>query len=410
MTSATGTETADAGPLAGLRVIDAASFVAAPYCASILGEFGADVIKIEPPGAGDNMRRFGTPSADPAGTLAWFSEGRNRRSVTLDLRAPEGAALFKRLVADADVLCENFRPGTLEKWGLGWDVLSALNPGLVMLRVSGYGQTGPYRDRPGFARIGHAVGGLAYLAGMPGGTPVTPGSTTLGDYATGLYGTVGVLTALRHRARTGEGQVVDLALYESVFRLLDELAPAHAATGAVREREGLHSGFGCPLGHFRTADGQWVAVACLEDAHFARLAEAMGRPELAAPDAWGRAEARRDAREGVDRAVGDWIGGLTRDDLMARCDAADAPVAPIQDVADLFADRQLRARGFLEPIDEPLTGETLLVPGPMPRLSETPGRIRSLGPALGADTDAVLHDLLGLSDAEVADLRQKGVV
>jgi len=410
MATETANDTAGTGPLAGIRVIDAASFVAAPYCASILSEFGADVVKIEPPGSGDNMRRFGTPSAHPDGTLAWFSEGRNRRSVTLDLRVPEGAALFKRLVADADVLCENFRPGTLEKWGLGWDVLSALNPSLVMLRVSGYGQTGPYRDRPGFARIGHAVGGLAYLAGMPGGTPVTPGSTTLGDYATGLYGTVGVLVALRHRDRTGEGQVVDLALYESVFRLLDELAPAYAATGTVRGREGVLSGFGCPLGHFRAADGQWVAVACLEDAHFARLAGAMGRPELAAADAWGRAEARRAARGEVDRAVADWIAGLARDDLMARCDAADAPVAPIQDVADLFADRHLRARGFLEPIDEPLTGETLLVPGAMPRLSETPGRIHSPGPALGADTDAVLHDLLGLSDEEIADLRQKGVV
>ncbi len=405
------TDTTDAAlPLAGVRVIDAASFVAAPYCASILSEFGAEVLKIEPPGEGDNMRRFGTPTGGAAGTLAWLSEGRNRKSVTLDLRVPDGAALFKRLVAGADVLCENFRPGTLEKWGLGWDVLSAINPGLVMLRVSGYGQAGPYQDRPGFARIGHAVGGLACLAGMPGGIPVTPGSTTLGDYATGLYGAVGVLVALRHRDRTGEGQVVDLALYESVFRLLDELAPAHAATGEVRERDGLHSRFGCPLGHFRTADGQWVAVACLEDAHFTRLAAAMDRPELAAADAYGRAADRMAARQAVDGLVADWIAGLSRGEVMARADATAAPVAPIQDVADLFADRHLRARGFLEAVAEPLTGETLIVPGPIPRLSETPGRLRSLGPALGAHTDEVLHDLLGLDDEELARLRREGVV
>ena len=216
MTNTTATD-ASKLPLAGIRVMDVATVIAAPYCATVLGEFGADVLKVEHPVGGDALRRFGTPSKR-GDTLTWMSEARNKRSVTLDLRRPEGVEVFKQLIAKTDVLCENFRTGTLEKWGLGWDVLHEINPGLIMLRVTGYGQTGPYKNRPGFARVAHAVGGIAYLAGMPKGTPVTPGSTTLGDYMTGLYGCLGVLMALRHRERTGEGQYVDAALYESVFR------------------------------------------------------------------------------------------------------------------------------------------------------------------------------------------------
>jgi crotonobetainyl-CoA:carnitine CoA-transferase CaiB-like acyl-CoA transferase len=225
-------------PLAGVRVLDIATFIAAPYCATILGEFGAEVIKVEQPKTGDPFRRFGTPTEREDSTLAWLSEARNKKSITLDLRAPEGAALFTRLAAVSDVICENFRPGTLERWGLGWERLKAVNPDLIMLRVTGYGQTGPYRDRPGFARIAHAVGGLANLAGMPGETPVTPGSTSLGDYLAGLYGTVGVLVGLLNRRNGGDGQFIDIGLYEAVFRVLDELAPAYGSAGIVREREG----------------------------------------------------------------------------------------------------------------------------------------------------------------------------
>ena len=225
-------------PLSGVRVLDVATFIAAPYCTAILGEFGAEVIKVEQPGSGDPFRRFGTPTGRADSTLAWLSEGRNKRSVTLNLRHREGADLFRRLVAKSDVVCENFRPGTLEKWGVGWETLSARNPGLIMLRISGYGQTGPYKDRPGFARIAHAVGGLSNLAGMPGETPVTPGSTSLADYMSGLYGAVGVLLALRHRDRTGRGQYIDIGLYEAVFRMLDEMAPVYGRTGKVRDREG----------------------------------------------------------------------------------------------------------------------------------------------------------------------------
>ncbi|MEM6734305.1 MAG: CoA transferase, partial [Myxococcota bacterium] len=269
-------------PLDGIRVLDLATVIAGPYAASILGEFGADVIKIERPDTGCTLRNFGTPTS-VGDTITWLSDARNKRSLTLDLRTPEGADVLKRLTKDADVVVENFRPGTLEKWGLGWDTLREINPRLVMLRVTGYGQTGPYSDRPGFARVAHGVGGLAYLSGMPKGVPMTPGSTTLGDYITGLYGCVGILMALQHRDESGEGQYIDACLYESIFRCTDELAPAYGKHGFVRERHGPHNNlFACPNGHFPTRDGHWVAISCATDKLFARLTQAMERPDLAA--------------------------------------------------------------------------------------------------------------------------------
>ncbi len=397
-------------PLDGIRVMDIATVIAAPYCATILGEFGADVLKVEHPVGGDALRRFGTPSKR-GDTLTWMSEGRNKRSVTLDLRRPEGVEVFKQLVAKTDILCENFRTGTLEKWGLGWDVLHEINPGLIMLRVTGYGQTGPYSDRPGFARVAHAVGGIAYLAGMPKGTPVTPGSTTLGDYMTGLYGCLGVLMALRHREATGEGQYVDAALYESVFRATEELAPAFAMYGIVRERLGSsHNDFACPHGHFATKDGKWVAISCATDKLFMRLALAMGRPELASSSTYGEQKTRLHHRHDVNEIVRDWCGSLTREEVLERCYATDTPAGPLNNIADIFGDRQFHARRNLVAVDEPSTGESIIVPSPVPLLSETPGSIRSLGPTLGQHTDEVLRELLELSDSEIATLRQKRVI
>jgi crotonobetainyl-CoA:carnitine CoA-transferase CaiB-like acyl-CoA transferase len=396
-------------PLTGIRVIDVATIIAAPYCAGILGEFGADVLKVEHPVGGDACRRFGTPT--PSGdTLTWLSEARNKRSVTLDLHHPEGVELFKGLVAQSDVVCENFRPGTLERWGLGWETLRAINPGLIMLRVSGYGQTGPYRDRPGFARIAHAVGGLSYLAGMPMGTPVTPGSTTLGDYLSGLYGCVGVLLALRHRERTGRGQYIDVALYESVFRCTDELASAYAMYGTVRERHGPHIESACPYGHFPTRDGKWVAIACTTDKLFARLADAMGRPELASSGLYGEQRVRLENRHDVNEIVRDWCGSLTREEVLERCFVSRAPAGPLNNIADIFGDRQFHARRNLVSMEVGDAGDTITVPNVLPRLSRTPGRIQSLGPRLGEHTEEVLHELLGLSDAEIADLRRDRVI
>ncbi len=397
-------------PLAGIRVMDVATVIAAPFCATMLGEFGADVLKIEHPIGGDALRRFGTPS-QRGDTYTWLSESRNKRSVTLDLRMPEGVEVFTQLIEKTDVLCENFRTGTLEKWGLGWDVLHKINPRLVMLRVTGYGQTGPYKDRPGFARVAHAVGGIAYLAGMPKGTPVTPGSTTLGDYMTGLYGCIGVLLALRHRDLTGEGQYVDAALYESVFRCTEELAPAFSMYGTVRERLGSsHNDFACPHGHFATKDGKWVAISCATDKLFMRLAMAMGRPELASSSTYGEQKTRLAHRHDVNEIVRDWCGSLSREEVLKRCYATDTPAGPLNNIADIFGDRQFHARRNLVAVDEPKTGEAIVVPSPVPQLSATPARIRSLGPELGQHTDEVLREVLGMDDTQINTLRQQRVI
>ncbi len=398
-------------PLSGIRVLDVATFIAAPYAASILGEFGAQVTKVEQPGGGDPFRRFGTPSGRQDSTLAWLSEARNKRSLTLSLSHPQGAEIFKQLVCDVDVVCENFRPGTMEKWGLGWQDLTAINPSLVMLRVSGYGQSGPYRGRPGFARIAHAFGGLSHLAGMPGETPVTPGSTSLADYMSGLYGAVGVLLALRQRDKTGRGQMVDVALYESVFRVLDELAPAYAKQGTVRGREGAGTANACPHGHFPTQDGKWVAIACTTDKMFERLVKAIGRPELGGDAGYGGQRKRLANRERVDKLVAAWSGSLSQAAIMELCLRFEVPCGPLNTIADIFEDPHIAARGNLATIsDADARIGTVVVPSVIPRLSETPGQIDSLGPELGADSEQILKEVLGFDDDQIAALREAGVV
>ena len=396
-------------PLAGIRVLDLATFLAGPFCAATLAEFGAEVIKVEQPGIGDPARRFGSPT--PCGdTLPFLGENRNKTSLTLNLKTPEGADLLKRLVAGVDVVVENFQPGTLEGWGLGWDVLSQANPRLVMLRISGYGQTGPYRGRPGFGRIANAFGGLAYLAGWPDRAPVTPGSATIPDYLAGLYGVMGILMALRARDRDGIGQQIDIGLYEPVFRILDELAGAFQQRGYVRERMGPGTVNVCPHSHYPTADGCWVAIACTSDKIFERLAQAMGRPDLARADAWGTTAARLAAREAVDELVGAWTSAHDRDAVLAACEAAQVPCGPVASIAEIFADPQVAARGNIRRIDDPRVGETVAIADTVPRLTRTPGAITGLGPALGADTDRLLSGLLGLDAGELARLRALGAI
>ncbi len=396
-------------PMAGVRVLDIATFIAAPMAAAILGEFGADDIKIEQPGGGDPWRRYGTKSKRADSTLAWLTEARNKRSLTLNLKAPEGAEIFKRLVKEADIVTENFRPGTLEKWGLGYDVLSEINPKIILMRVSGYGQTGPYRTRPGFARIAHAFGGLTHLAGMPGGPPVTPGSTSLGDYMTGMYGAIGCLLALRERDRSGKGQEIDLALYESVFRALDELAPAFAATGFVRDREGISTVNACPHGHFQCGDGRWVAIACTSDKMFERLARAMGKPELSSDKLYATTAKRLADREKVEGLVSSWTGSMDRDRVIEACVKDEVPIGAVNAINEIFDDPHFQARGNLETVNDPETGP-VTVPAVIPRLSRTPGEIRNLGPALGNANQSVLEDLLGFSAKQITDLKAKGVV
>jgi len=396
-------------PMAGIRVLDLGTFLAGPHAASILGEFGAEVLKIEHPVAGEPMRRFGSPTKDPDRTLAFLTEARNRKSVTLDLRQARGRELFMQLVEKSDVLIENFRPQTFEQWGIGWEVLKAANPGLVFLRVSGYGQTGPYRRRSGFAHIAHAYSGLSYLAGFPGESPVVPGTVPLGDYISGLYGAIGVLLALRHRDRTGRGQIIDVAIFESVFRTLDELAAAYGLFGHVREREGSGSFIAVPHGHFRCSDDKWVSIACTTDRMFERLAGAMGRAELATEERYGIQKNRLAARDMINGLVEDWVGSEPRAEIMRRCLDAQVPSGKVNSIEDIFQDEHFKARGTLARIDVPGVGE-VTVPGVLPHLSKTPGRINALGPPLGNATVEVLEQLLGLSEDEIEVLRSANVI
>ena len=396
------------GPLEGIRVLDIATFVAAPFCGTIMAEFGAEVIKIEQPGDGDSLRRFGTMT-EAGDTLVWLSEARNKESVTLDLRTPEGAAVFRELVAKSDVVLENFRPGTLERWGLGYDELAKINPRLVMLRVSAYGQTGPMRDKPGFARIAHAFSGLAYLSGEPGRAPVVPGSTSLADYMSGLSGAVGVLIALRHVERTGEGQTIDIGLYESIFRVLDELAPSFGRTGYCRQRMGPDTVNIVPHSNYETKDGAWVALACSNDRMWERLCNAMGRPELADDPRYAKPKARDDHRAEVNGIVSDWVRGLDSADVLAACEAAEAPASKLLSIADIFADPQYAARGNLQTLDDPRVG-VLTLPGPMPRMSRTPPELRTAGPALGSANSSVLGGLLGIEADTLADFARRGII
>jgi crotonobetainyl-CoA:carnitine CoA-transferase CaiB-like acyl-CoA transferase len=395
-------------PLGGKRVLDCATFIAGPTCATLLGEFGAEVIKVELPGVGCPLRQFGTMT-EAGMSLPWLSEARNKKSLTLDLRIPEGAAILEQLVSQSDVLVENFQPGTLEQWGLGWDKLCVINPALVMVRISAYGQTGPYRDRPGFGRIANAFGGLSYLAGYPDRPPVTPGSATLPDYLSGLYGALGALLALRVAEQSGIGQVVDIGLYEGIFRILDELAPAYAYRGFVRERMGPGTVNAVPHSHYPTADGKWIAIACTNDKIFQRLALLMGRPELAGNACWGTSAKRQAAREAVDTCVAEWTSTQTAADLLRRCDEGQVPCGLLLSIADIFADPHYAARENIAHL--PVAGiGTVMVPNVVPKLGATPGSVESAGPPLGAHTDEILTQLLGFDAGQLDDLRARKVI
>jgi succinyl-CoA:(S)-malate CoA-transferase subunit B len=395
-------------PLDDLKVIDVSSFLAGPFCSTQLAEFGADVIKLELPEVGDALRRFGsiTPNGD---SLPWLSECRNKKSATLDLRKPEGAELLKALIKDADVLVENFQPGTLEKWGLGWDVLKEVNPRLIMVRISGYGQTGPYSPRPGFGRIGNAFGGLSYLAGYPDRPPVTPGSATIPDYLAGLYGALGVLLSIQALKKTGRGQVVDIGLYEPIFRILDELAPSYHMKGYVRERMGPGTVNVVPHSHYPTKDEKWVAIACTSDKIFERLAQAMGVPEWGGKGKWGTIGQREAEREIVDQYVGDWSATMTRDEVLAICESFQVPCGSVYSIDEIFEDPQYAARENIQYLKDAY-GQEHAIPNLVPRLTDTPGKIRTLGPALGQHNEEVFGKRLGLSAARIAELVAKGVI
>lgn len=394
--------------LDGVRVLDIATFLAAPFCGVVLADFGAEVIKIEQPGIGDPLRRFGTPAIGHD-TLTWISEARNKKFVTLDLRTAEGADLFRRLVAISDVVLENFRPGTMEKWGLGFEALQKINPKLVMLSVSAYGQDGPLAKRPGFARIAHGFSGLSYLAGEPDGRPVVPGSTSIADYASGLWGAIGVLLALRVAESTGCGQRVEIGLYESIFRLMDELVPAYSVFGKIRERLGSDVDVVVPHGHWQAADGKWLALACSSDKMFERLAGAMGKPELASAERFGSNASRLAHRKQVNNLVGAWVGSMTRDVALEACDLAGVPCGPLLRVDEIMTHPQYIAReNFFHVADSEL--KNLMLPSQPLRLSGTPAKFNHAGGRLGEDTESVLHALLGVSADELSRLRDKKAV
>jgi len=384
--------------LGGIRVVEAATLFAAPFAGMLLGDFGAEVIKIEHPRRPDPARGHG-PSKDGEGL--WFkSLARNKRLITLDLSKPEGANIFLRLVAEADVVLENFRPGTLERWGLGWDELSAVNPRLVLARISGFGQTGPYAERPGFGTLAEAMSGFAALNGEPAGPPLLP-PLALADGIAGLATAFAVLAALRAREQTGAGQVVDTSLVEPLLALLGPQLAAYDLLGTLQARTGNRSSHNAPRNVYRTADGAWVAVSASADTVAARVLRLVGRPDLVEQPWFSSGAGRVQHVEEIDEAVADWIGERDRDAVLAAFESAEAAIAPVYDASDILADPQLAAIGAIADV------QGIKMPNVISRLSATPGEIRRTGGRHGEDTEAVLEEL-GVDD--LRRLREEGII
>ena len=385
------------GPLKGVRVVEMGSLIAGPYAGALLAQFGAEVIKIEPPGIGDPLRKWRKMDGDTS--LWWYSQSRNKKSLTLNLKDPDAQAVLRDLVKDADVLVENFRPGTLEKWNLGWDLLSELNPKLVMLRVSGYGQSGPYSRKPGFAAIAEAIGGLRYLIGYADRAPVRTG-VSIGDTLASLYGVVGTLMALRHAEQTGEGQVVDVSLIESVLAVTESLIPEYGADGTVRERTGSSLPGIAPSNTYMTKDGRYLVLAANGDSIFQRLMQAIGQPNVADDPRFKHNDGRAAASDELDEILGGWSASVNLAEALDILEASSVPASGINSVAEVFQDEQLKARGAIE--HHPLqSGLDLFMPSAVPKLSKTPGETRWLGPQLGAHNAEILEEL-GL-DEDVID-------
>ena len=398
------TTTSPAGPLQGLKVLELGQLIAGPFAAKTFADFGAEVIKIEPPGSGDPLRQWRLLHN---GTSVWWQvQSRNKKSVTLDLRQPEAREIVRRLIDEADILVENFKPGVMEGWGLGYDELSRTNPGLVMLRISGYGQTGPYKDRPGFGVVAEAMGGLRYLTAEPGRVPVRVG-VSIGDTLASLHGVIGVLMALQHRHRTGRGQVVDVALYEAVFNCMESLLPEYSAFGTVREPAGSALPGIAPSNAYACTDG-WVLVAGNGDSIFKRLMSAIGRDDLGQDPELASNVGRVQRVQEIDGAIGAWTATRTVAEVLDALTAAHVPAGRIYNARDIAEDPHYRARGMLQRVTS-ADGLSVEVPGVVPVLSETPGGITRRAPLLGEDTEAVLREV-GVSDEQLQALRARGVI
>jgi formyl-CoA transferase len=393
--------------LQGVRVLELGALIAGPYAAALFAQFGAEVIKVESPGGGDALRKWRKLHTDGT-SLWWRSQSRNKKSITLDLRREEARDIVRRLAATADVVIENFRPGTLERWGLGWDVLSSLQPRLVLLRISGYGQTGPYKDRPGFAAVAECMGGLRHVTGFPDRPPVRAG-VSLGDTLASLYGTIGALVALHNvRVNGGPGQVVDMALYEAVFGVMESLVPEYGVTGFIRSRSGGSLPGISPSNTYLCGDGAYVIIAGNGDAIFKRLMAAIGRSDLADDPSLAHNDGRVQRNDELDGALSAWTNRHTLQQVLDTLQAADVPCGRVYTAADICGDPQFLARGMIEQHNLP-DGTPIPLPGVVPRLSATPGRTQWLGPDLGVHTREVLASI-GVDDEAFANLRRSGVV
>jgi formyl-CoA transferase len=393
------------GALTGLKVVELGQLIAGPFAAKTLADFGADIIKIEPPGAGDPLRQWRLLKD---GTSVWWQvQSRNKRSLALDLRQSEAQALVRKLIIEADVLIENFRPGAMESWGLGPDALLELNPGLIILRISGYGQTGPYKDKPGFGVVAEAMGGLRHLSAEPGRLPVRVG-VSIGDTLASLHGVIGILMALHEKQRSGLGQVIDVALYEAVFNCMESLLPEYSAFGAVRGPAGSALPGIAPSNAYLCKDGKCALIAGNGDSIFKRLMMAIGRDDLAVDPTLTDNAGRVKRVEEIDAAIGAWTSKLNVAEVLAVLDQAAVPAGRIYTVEDIAADPHYLARGMLAEVSMS-DGSILKVPGMVPKLSRTPGQHRRNAPSLGQDTDAVLLDL-GITEDQISEMKKRGIV
>jgi formyl-CoA transferase len=393
-------------PLSGVKVLELGALIAGPYAASLLAQFGAEVIKVESPREGDPLRKW--RKLHKGTSLWWYTQSRNKKSITLDLNSGEAREIVRRLVQDVDIVIENFRPGTLEKWGLGWQELSAVKPNLIMVRISGYGQTGPYRNRPGFAAIAECMGGLRYVTGFQDRPPVRVG-VSLGDTLASLYGTIGALMAMYHlKVNGGKGQYIDVALYEAVFAVMESLLPEYAAFGHVRERAGASLPGISPSNTYQCRDGRYVVIAGNGDAIFRRLMTAIGRDDLANDPGLAANDGRVKRNGELDDSIQAWSSRHALEDILRILEAAEVPCGRVYTAADIAADPQYRAREMFESHRLP-DGEPIELPAVVPKLSATPGGTRWIGPRLGEHTEEVLASL-GIDAEAVAALRARGVV
>lgn len=392
------------GPLAGLKVLELGTLIAGPYCARLMAEFGAEVVKIETPGEGDPLRKW--RKLHEGNSLWWYAQARNKKSVAVNLRDADGQAIVRGLARQADIVVENFRPGTMEKWQLGYDDLRKDNERLIMVRLSGFGQTGPYKDRPGFGAIGESMGGMRYITGYPDRAPVRVG-ISIGDSLAAMFGVIGALMALHHRHQSGKGQVVDVALYEAVFAMMESMLPEYGLGGLVRERTGASLPGIVPSNTYPCNDGKYVVIGANADSIFKRMMRAIGRADLADDPSLAGNDGRVKRTAELDTVIGEWTARHDLETVLDVLDEAEVPSGRIYSIADIVADLHYQARGMIE--RHKLGDKDLLLPGMVPKLSETPGTTRWIGPKLGEHTDEVLG-ALGYAGEEIAALRGRGVV